>query len=109
MVIIVPVALGQSEAGGVRAGHSLLLSQARAEQLLFPAAALLHYNNPISSLSNSLLILPVLSCQLVKAPAVSPSPLRAFSILAISLHHHFRSLKVPHHVADPARSVHRRR
>lgn len=54
MVIIVPVALGQSEGGGVRAGHSLLLSQARAEQLLFPAAALLHYNNPIPSPCNSL-------------------------------------------------------
>lgn len=107
MVIIVPVSLGQSEAGGVRAGHSLLLSQARAEQLLFPAAALLHYNNPIPSPSNSLLILPVFSCRFVKASAVSPPPPRAFSILANSLHHHFRVLQVPHHVADPARSVHR--
>jgi hypothetical protein len=35
MVIIVPAAVGQSESGGasVRAGHSLLLSQAQAEQL----------------------------------------------------------------------------
>lgn len=86
-----------------------LTSQSRAEQLLFPAAALLHYNNPIPSPSNSFLILPVLSCQFVKAPAVSLPPLRAFSIFAISLHHHFRSFKVPHHVADSARSVHRRR
>ena len=56
MVIIVPAAVGQSEAGGVRAGHTVSFSlAAQAEQLScsFPRPLLLHYNSTIPSPSNS--------------------------------------------------------
>lgn len=56
MVIIVPAAVNQSEAGGVRAGHTVSFSlAAQAEQLRcsFPRPLLLHYNSTIPSPSNS--------------------------------------------------------
>jgi hypothetical protein len=94
MVIIGPAAVGQSEGGGVRAGHSLLLlrglSSSRCE-LLFPAAAAVtHHHSTVPSPSNSLRKLPVLVLRFVKAPAFHPLRLRVLSLYAFfSFHQYF--------------------
>ena len=112
MVIIVPAAVGQSEAGGVRAGHTVSFSlAAQAEQLScsFPRPLLLHYNSTIPSPSNSTRNPTVLSRLLsallhfiprICAPCPFPPSLRITTSATI---------QSPRHVADPARSVHRRR
>lgn len=66
MVIIVPAQLGQSEAGGVRAGHSLLLSQASQSRAVAVAlsrgrAVTLQHSHSISSLIHCELACPFLS------------------------------------------------
>jgi hypothetical protein len=94
MVIIGPAAVGQSEGGGVRAGHSLLLLRGLSSsccELLFPAAAAVtHHHSTVPSPSNSLRKLPVLVLRFVKAPAFHPLRLRVLSLYAFfSFHQYF--------------------